>query len=318
MSRSYINGNYVMSSRKHNFVRYRETLRSGEPFLPDFPDSIDLKITNKCSIGCPFCHESSRGNGRSFNLSKTMQLLDTLPDNVNIEIAIGGGDVLEIPDETIALIKHLKRKGYNTAITVSIESLKKYYNTDSYDFSADTSVYKLLQEVDSIGISVNHYLTEDEDALVFSLPSTRNIVYHVILGIISPKDLRSFLGLSTTMLLVLGYKSWGRGRNSNPLTPELIKEYSTELKGLYNNLRYQRLFEGCTVGFDNLAIEQLHLKEWFTSEQWDTLYFGNDFTHSMYIDAVNEEFSPTSYSSERVKWSEWNNNVVDYFRENHK
>ena len=55
---TYINGNYFVQS-DWTGTKVKRTLRVGEDFNPDFPDSIDLKITNSCSHACPFCHEDS-------------------------------------------------------------------------------------------------------------------------------------------------------------------------------------------------------------------------------------------------------------------
>lgn len=65
----YINGNYFVTLDNEGTKTYR-ALRKREDFISEFPDSIDLKITNKCSIGCSFCHESSIKTGKSFNLDK--------------------------------------------------------------------------------------------------------------------------------------------------------------------------------------------------------------------------------------------------------
>ena len=91
----YINGNYL--TRLHyDGTREKRVLRVGENFEPSFPDSIDLKITNKCLLGCSFCHEASNPSGKTANWSSLKKVLDQLP-KVGIELAIGGGDVFECP-----------------------------------------------------------------------------------------------------------------------------------------------------------------------------------------------------------------------------
>ena len=62
----YLNGNYVVHWKGH--VQEKRALRVGEELISEFPDSIDLKITNKCPWACPYCHESSTPNGKSFDL----------------------------------------------------------------------------------------------------------------------------------------------------------------------------------------------------------------------------------------------------------
>ena len=40
-----------------------------DDFIPIFPESIDIKITNYCENNCPMCHESSNINGTHANLN---------------------------------------------------------------------------------------------------------------------------------------------------------------------------------------------------------------------------------------------------------
>ena len=54
-SYKYINGNYFVMSRRDG-SKVKRALRFDEDLCADFPDSIDLKITNACSIGCKYCH----------------------------------------------------------------------------------------------------------------------------------------------------------------------------------------------------------------------------------------------------------------------
>lgn len=72
------------------------------------------------------------------------------------------------------------------------------------------------------------------------------------------------------------------------------------------------------IGFDNLALEQLDIESSLLPSEWDELYNGDDFSSSMYIDAVEEKFAPTSRSpyNERVSWDSVD--LIEYFKNNHK
>lgn len=67
----------------------------------------------------------------------------------------------------------------------------------------------------------------------------------------------------------------------------------------------------CTISFDNLAIEQLNVKKLFTIEGWEQFYMGDDFCFTMYIDAVKQEYAPTSRSDKRVGFKE--SSLINYF-----
>jgi hypothetical protein len=70
------------------------------------------------------------------------------------------------------------------------------------------------------------------------------------------------------------------------------------------------------ISFDNLAIEQLNLFSKISSEIRKATYQGDDFTHTMYIDAVEQTFAPTSRApkNDRVSWSTMG--LSEYFKKN--
>ena len=65
------------------------------------------------------------------------------------------------------------------------------------------------------------------------------------------------------------------------------------------------------VSFDNLALEQLHIKEQMSQGAWESRYMGDDGQFTMYIDAVKMEYAPSSVSKRMPICS---NNVDDLLR----
>ena len=52
----YQNGNYFVSINLDNGTKIRETINpDATEFVADFPESADVKITNKCPYNCTFC-----------------------------------------------------------------------------------------------------------------------------------------------------------------------------------------------------------------------------------------------------------------------
>ena len=313
--KSYINGNYFVTIYERTGTKEYRALRSGEDFEAEFPDSIDLKITDKCSIGCPFCHESSTPQGQEGNLIEIKRVLSQLP-NYPIEIALGGGDLLESPTLSASVIDWLKEDQKKiVAGTFNIKSLLKVTKG-----SAQSRVVKSL---DNIGVSITRKPTEEElNSICRVIPIATNVVYHVILGIISPKDLKDLLRFAPYRclgILILGYKQFGRGKSMNPLSQKLIQEYlnvfsefgQERLHIVNKNTRVHR-----SIGFDNLALEQLNLKNYIHPLIWERLFLGEEFTNTMYVDAVKGEFAPTSRSTERVSWNDIG--IIDYFKQNHR
>ena len=317
---SYINGNYIVYCTKSGKTREYVTLRFGEDFEPNFPDSIDLKITNKCSIGCSFCHESSNPNGKSFNIENTKKMLSVLPGG--IEIAIGGGNIFDCYQDFKKLLIYCKEKNFYTRATINIKDL---FDPRKQDIISNELFSESLSKtlLGAVGLSILNFnevkLYEEKKKPDFSYKvQPYNTVFHIILGIF-PVDnfleLMDYCLLRSVGILILGLKQFGRA-SSMDKPKDLDKWRNLISKTIYES---RVGFNKLILGMDNLAIEQLQLKNMFTEKEWQEFYLGNEFSHSMYVDAVEETFAPTSRSpkSERVSWKDVES-ISKYFKDNHK
>lgn len=253
------------------------------------PESIDVKITDYCDMGCLYCHESSTKNGLHGDLAKLLEIIEKLP--AGVELAIGGGNPLSHPN-LIAFLKSLKMQGIIANITVNQGHLKIYQ---------DLLFYLIKDElVKGVGISVvNNNFSYVKPIMAI----TENIVFHLIAGVNKVEIIDKLIGLGNCKVLILGYKLFGFGVNYHTASVDL--ELKKWLKHLPNYIGK------CTLSFDNLAIEQLKVKRLFTLDGWDKFYMGDDFCFTMYIDAVKQEYAPTSRSNERVPFDCCS--LFDYF-----
>ena len=48
------------------------------------------------------------------------------------------------------------------------------------------------------------------------------------------------------------------------------------------------------MSFDNLAIEQLNIRRFFTDKEWEEFYMGDDGNFTYYIDMVERKFAKSS------------------------
>ena len=333
----YINGNYLVSYNGQDLRK--EAFRMDEELRADFPDSIDLKISNRCSRGCPFCHENSTKAGKILDLEKTKEILSQLPE-LPIEFAIGGGNILETPGESSDIVNWLLAQNHRVRCTVRYEDL----------LTLTEEQKELLKMFEGIGVSISDVTPEMEEVLNnkqkydysfdgFGADLARHFnnllfgdkgkkdkvlhtgtpkyVIHIISGVFPVEKLDKFLHDTSVPTLILGYKQWGRARNTE--LPESLPEFERTIKQyLYKN-RYEieaGKYDRKSIVFDNLALEQLHIKDSLTDEEWDTLYMGDEGTHSMYIDAVAGQFARNSRSPERVSWDDCG--LLDYFKSLHK
>ncbi len=254
------------------------------------PESIDVKITNYCDMGCKFCHESSTTNGVHGDLSKLLEVISVLP--AGVELAIGGGNPLSHPD-LVEFLQELKSRGIIANITINQGHLKTYQ---------DMILYLIKDNlVKGVGISIT---SNNFTYIKPILEATNNVVYHLIAGVNKIEVVEKLIELGECKVLVLGYKLFGFGVKY--YTPEV----DAELKRWYKAL--PAFIGKCTLSFDNLAIEQLKVKRLFTHDGWNKFYMGDDFCFTMYIDAVKQEYAPTSRSDKRKSFNEIS--LLDYFQ----
>lgn len=254
------------------------------------PESIDVKITNKCDLNCPYCHENSNDNGKHANLLMLLQVLQDLP--AGVELAIGGGNPLEHP-QLIEFLKELKNRGLIANITINQNHLSPYLLT----------IKSLLEQdlIKGLGISI---VNNDYTAIKELQELTNNIVFHVIVGVNDINILNDLSKLKYCKVLVLGYKQFGRGNNF------YSKQIQKDIDFWKRILPF--FIKRIHLSFDNLALEQMDIQQYFSPEIWESLYMGDDFTFTMYIDAVNQKYAPTSRSSKRISFSTMT--LINYFQ----
>ena len=195
--------------------------------------------------------------------------------------------------DLIPFLEWCKEQNYIANITVNQRHLKPYITTLKHLIASDL--------IKGVGISiVNDNYTEIRELQEL----TNNIVFHVIAGVNTLEQVKELTTLKYSKILVLGYKQFGRGVDYySSDVEESLKEWKDNLK-LY-------IGKG-TLSFDNLAIEQLDIRSWFTEKGWNKFYMGDDFTFTMYIDAVEEMYAPTSRDVNKKSFDEIS--LLDYFK----
>ena len=304
----YKNGTYVVNVKNSGTKTYK-----GREFIADFPDSLDIKITEQCQHKCPFCHESSKLSGKHGDLEELLFKLKGLPKGV--ELAIGGGNALLHPDLENFLEK---LKGhFRVALTVHWKDIK--------DSSSKDKIKQLKEKelITSLGISLADIkckeLKETFEINRDLLESSYGIptVFHIIPGITKTSCFKEILWdiAYYSKILILGFKQFGRASKKD-LPEKEFKEWKELLQDFCRNSgAYLKCHK--VIAFDNLAIEQLEIKQIFPEDYWNEHYMGHEFTHSMYIDSCKKEYGQTSRSpySERKSWDEYKT-AIDYFKAN--
>lgn len=299
----YVNGNYLVEINKNNGTKIRTA--PSNSYEAEFPENIDIKITNWCDMGCAFCHENSNIEGKHANLftDQIQRLLNSL--RLGTELALGGGKVTSHP-HLEELLHSLKRRGIFANITIH----QKEY---SHNWE---KIQRWIKEdlVKGVGISWSrdHEFQIDSE---YAATKYDNVVLHTIAGITTLDDYK-YISESTkgkAKVLILGYKDFRRGSKYkeafNDRIENNIKELKEGLPELFN------LFS--VVSFDNLALNQLNPKSLLTEKQWETYYQGQDSNHTMYIDLVTMTYAghSTTPENERFNLLESSLNIKDIFKQ---
>ena len=271
----------------------------GEKSQPEYPDIIDLKITDRCEHYCEFCYENSSPKGLHGRID--YPFLSTIP--FFVEIAVGGGNPLAFPEvDKVAELTDIVNitiheddwvdvflKGYprlNQRLDkfrgVGVSLSGRYSFREILELSGfDPSVYDISNLFEKLIPQNYEYGYKD-------------IVFHVVNGVLDSEIFESMYDLGIK-LLILGFKDKGRGSRYRLENREKLRENQN---WLYENLD-ELVKHFSVVSFDALALEQLDVKRLVNDEDWEKYYMGEDGTHSMYIDLVKGEFGISSTDDRR-------------------
>lgn len=268
---NYRNGNYVVYFNTETGDKIRNT--HDNEFKPAFAENCDVTITMACDGRCPWCYAGCTPNGKHGDLNA--KCLDTL--HPYTELAINGND-LSHPD-LVPFLKRMRDKSVIVNMTVNQKHFEKYFNM--------IQSMQTQRLINGVGVSLN----KATDEFVEMLSHCNNTIVHVINGIFSAEDALALMNHDVD-ILILGYKTTCRGH-------DYLVNHDDEIERkqgwLYNHM--QQIFDGFrTVEFDNLALEQLSIKNMVSEEVWNKHFMGSDGKYTYYLDLVNGYFAKNSTS----------------------
>lgn len=279
----YRNGNAVVTLDLRDGTRIIE-YPDNEPLTLQTPLNIDIRVSTQCPYGynvetqkstCEFCHESALVSGVECHYGVLQQVLMDAKLPRGTEIALG---VNEVTDNLVQFVKNLYRLGLVVNITMNERYILQY---------GDTGLKQMLPYVSGLGISYRSLQG------CLSLPDWiaeyPHTVIHVINGIDDFDDVKE-LGIKYHKLLILGEKDFGFNRGKVDLTTPQHKQWKS------NVMQLTEIFD--IVSFDNLGLQQLEIRGKITSEEYKSFYQGE---HSMYINAVEQYFAPSSRTRNNIK-----------------
>lgn len=255
-----------------------------EPLTLETPLNIDIRVSTQCPYGynantgkstCAFCHESALVSGVECHYGVLQQVLMDAKLPRGTEIALG---VNQVTDDLIQFVKNLWKLGLVVNITINERYITEF---------GDTRLKEMIPYVFGLGISYRSLQG------CLSLPDWiadyPHTVIHVINGIDDFDDIKE-LGVKYRKLLVLGEKDFGFNRGKVDLNTPSHKQWKA------NIMQLTKIFD--IVSFDNLGLQQLEIRGKITDEEYKSFYQGE---HSMYINAVEQYFAPSSRTRNNIK-----------------
>jgi hypothetical protein len=264
------NGNYMMFIDLETGTKIRKN--NLDCFIPEKPESMDIKITNKCDMGCAFCHENSTHDGLHGDIMNLKFIETLLPYT---ELALGGGNPLTHPD-LVPFLEKCKSLKLIPSMTINQVHFMKPEYAELID--------KLVSEKLIYGLGIS--LTRATDEFIAKVKKYPNTVIHIINGVQPLAEVRKLYD-QNLKVLILGYKMFRRGIEYFSEAVDSAKtEYYAELADM------TKRFD--VVSFDNLALNQLEVKRLLTDDEWNEFFMGNDGSHTMYIDCINKQYARSS------------------------
>ena len=248
-----------------------------DEFEFEFPESHDISISQCCDNGCEWCYYGCSPTGKHGKLTG-WKFFDSMRPYT--EIAINLQFPLH-PDLESFLFEMRQRK-----IIVNATINQNHFMSDSGRELIEA--YSDLGLIKGIGISLTD---PTQEGFIDEVKKYPNAVIHIIAGVTPWEDIQYLMGHGLK-LLILGYKKTGRGKK---YYDGLFIPIITQMKYLEGGL--DEVINGFkVVSFDNLAIEQLHIKDRLTDKEWEMFYGGDDGTVTFFIDLVKGVFARNSLS----------------------
>lgn len=295
------NGNYYialdMQDNKRVALRLSETPDS--PLIPRVPELVDIKLTNVCHIGCPWCYQDSISDSLHGDLDLIKTVIKALDPKLT-EVAYGGGDVLMHPN-IIEILEYSRECGLTSSnITMNWQSILRYPD----------KVAEVMPLLDAIGVSITgrgqiKNVVEKLTEIGHFVPS--RICFQVIPDLYSKelliKILREMQMFSPESdILFLGYKTIGRGKDVEPVHIDNMKE-------IFDYIVEQKISLQCDTKFVKDYLEVV--KTVSTPLTYDI----QEGEFSMNIDCVQNFYSVASYNLDFKGTIDENFDLVKAFNE---
>ena len=279
--------------RYSNAGRLRFMTEDGEP-IPQYPELIDLHITNKCEHGCPFCYMNSNNNQVHAVFNELQSFVNQL--HTKTEFSIGGGNVLLYP-QLEELLRFMRERGHIVNVTINVKDCDKVMNDENmrnifinYVNGVGVSVFnmddvKKFEEFNKFFYDIAKEKAEKKGTGY--LENLKYVTMHIIpeyLGFDKTMEIMNYIRQGRYIrVLFLGYKETGRGVNC-----EHHKFSDQELNKIFKDIY--------TISIDTCFARtyRKYVKSHFSTKYTLT---ENEGEYSMYVDGLTMNAYKSSYET---------------------
>lgn len=273
-------GDYWIIFNHHTGAKTRFSFkRNAAPYTKSStPELVDIKITDHCPFGCPFCYQGSTHKGVHAEIRNIDHYISTMRDMEVFEVAIGGGEPTLHPEfvriidsiHSANMVPNFTTKNLAWFTHKNWAKIDKKIGAFAYSIGDHTDFKSLRQVIDDVGIE----------------RSRVNAQY--VMGTQPSKDLTKIFNEAASQdirLTLLGYKDVGFGPN---FKKQPYSDWTDHLKKAHSKHGWK-----LKVSIDTtLALESQDELKNFVPDECYSVYEGK---FSMYVDAVAGKIGPSSF-----------------------
>ena len=287
MLTKYRNGNYaVMMGYDGTKIR----LCAEGTYKPKFPEIVELRVTNRCDVGCPYCYDNASPNGLHGDILND-SFIKSIPKGVEVEIS--GGNPMTHPN-LCELITTLHSNGCPVCLVLN----QKHF-MDNYD------AVEFLCENDFV-YRVKASSNEPTPEFISAVKRIDRVFVSVITGVINRPMLERLYD-KQIKLFICGYRKFRRGAT-----------YYLGDVGVLLDARTQWLsdsFDDIVKHFDVVELDRNAVKMLVqdTSSISDAVnMLGKEGEFNMFVDCVGKKFG-SDVSAHLEKYDHTKDTIFDMF-----
>ena len=286
----FINGN-VLIKNPSRFFKSHKSLRIGVPRIYDFPDTIEIKITNKCIHQCLYCSGRSNEIGKNNINSELYLKLNNFPDSPVLFI-LSGGNILENLNDTYDILKFLNEKfsNYRICIKINAMDLERLELSSSFGKRIINKIFESSFLCISIDNCKDYNIVKNK---LKKLLWKTDIIYsfdHTVSPFNSIEELKDF------NVVIDG------GIGNLIQKDEIYRFIEKQRYYLKNNSK---------IFFSKDAYNQLDLDKILLEDE--KILYSTGWDNLVYIDAVEGTYSKSKLDSNKVKWDDLS--IIDYYHD---